>query len=371
MADLELGVAMRKDFQGKRVFLTGHTGFKGSWLAIWLARLGAQVTGYALPPPTDPANYRAAGVSELLSHEHIADIRDSMALTAALKACQPDFVFHLAAQPLVRESYVAPLDTYDINVMGTVRLLDAIRTLGLRTSVVCITTDKCYENNEWPWGYRENDPMGGHDPYSSSKGAAEIAIAGYRRSFFDPAKIHDHGVRLASVRAGNVIGGGDWAAYRIVPDLVRAVSTGQVLDVRSPRAIRPWQHVLESLGGYLDVAAKLADPQSAAEWCEAWNFGPQVGDEWPVAEVVNTFLATWGKGSWRDTSNLSDPHEAHVLRLSIDKAVSRLRWQPRLSVEAAVVRTAKWYRAFLDGECARTLCLADIEAYEAIGAAAR
>lgn len=362
---------MRTAFKGKRVFLTGHTGFKGSWLAIWLHRLGAQVTGYSLAPPTDPSNYSRARVSELVSHEHIADVRDSATLTQALKACDPDFVFHLAAQPLVRESYASPLETYDINVMGTVRVLDAVRTLGLRPAVLCITTDKCYENHEWPWGYRENDPMGGHDPYSSSKGAAEIAIAGYRQSFFDPDAIDRHGVRLASVRAGNVIGGGDWAASRIVPDVVRAMAAGQPVEVRSPAAIRPWQHVLEPLGGYLELAAQMADPKTAGPWCEAWNFGPRIGDEWPVGKLVDTLLTAWGSGSWKDTSDPNQPHEAHTLRLSIDKAVSQLGWQPRLSVEEAVLKTAHWYRSFLDGACARSLCLADIEAYEASGAAAR
>jgi len=350
-------------FKNKRVFLTGHTGFKGSWLTIWLNRLGAQVHGYSLPPPTEPSNYMLAKVSGCLADETIGDIRDRNLLRRALTGFKPDIVFHLAAQPLVRESYSAPYETFDVNVMGTASLLEAVRELKQPCAVVCITTDKCYENREQVWGYRECDPMGGHDPYSASKGAAEILIAAYRRSFFASDRIGDHGIQLASARAGNVIGGGDWAKDRIVTDIVSALIAGLPAPVRNPHAIRPWQHVLEPLSGYLALASSMLtkpDPR----WCEGWNFGPVSGTELPVGKLADAFVKAWGKGEWADQSAPGQPHEASILRLSIEKAGRELGWRPCWSCDETVKRTARWYRTVLcDAGDARAACLIDIEAY--------
>ena len=351
-------------YREKRVLVTGHTGFKGSWLALWLHRLGAQVYGYSLPPPTTPSLYQTAGVADVLTGETIGDIRDREGMRAALAQCQPDVVFHLAAQPLVRDSYVTPFETFEVNVMGTASVLEAVRGMGRPCAVVCITTDKCYENREQLWGYRECDPMGGHDPYSASKGAAEILIASYRRSFFNPAQWLEHGIQLASARAGNVIGGGDWARDRIMTDMVTALASGQPIPVRNPHAIRPWQHVLEPLSGYLTLAASMLgtpDPN----WCEAWNFGPVTGTELPVSELVDHFVAAWGDGSWFDQSTPGQPHEASILRLNIEKAAWKLGWQPRWGCAEMVVRTARWYRQVMcQNANARQLCEDDITAYE-------
>jgi CDP-glucose 4,6-dehydratase len=338
-------VVLGPAFAGRAVFVTGHTGFKGSWLSIWLHDLGARVTGYALAPPTSPSNFDASAVGDLLAAHCVADLRDTASLHAALRAAAPDVVFHLAAQPLVRQSYATPRETFDVNVMGTVNLLEAVRLLGRPCVVLVITSDKCYENREQTWGYREVDAMGGHDPYSASKGAAEIAVAAYRRSFFPLGQIRRHGVKVASVRAGNVIGGGDWAADRIVTDVVRHLQAGQPVPVRSPRAIRPWQHVLEPLGGYLLLAARMLQSDDPA-WCDAWNFGPLPGEEIPVCRLVEGFVEAWGTGSWQDVSDPRQPHEAGVLRLCIDKALHQLGWRPRWSVAEAVRRTAEWFRRF-------------------------
>ncbi|MGA2253779.1 MAG: CDP-glucose 4,6-dehydratase, partial [Thermoguttaceae bacterium] len=310
-------------FAGRSVFVTGHTGFKGSWLSIWLHALGAGVTGYALAPPTNPSNFDVSGVCDLLGAHHVADLRDQASLLAALEAAAPEVVFHLAAQPLVRESYANPRETFDVNVMGTVNLLEAIHVLKRPCVVLAITSDKCYENREQTWGYREIDALGGHDPYSASKGAAEIAIAAYRRSFFPPGQLNRHGVKLASVRAGNVIGGGDWAKDRLLTDVVRHLQAGQPVPVRSPWAIRPWQHVLEPLGGYLSLAARMLQSDDPA-MCDAWNFGPMSGEEIPVCQLVELFIQAWGNGAWQDVSDPLAPHEAGVLRLCIDKAVDQL-----------------------------------------------
>ena len=349
--------------RGKRVFLTGHTGFKGSWLALWLHRLGAEVYGYSLPPPTEPSNYALSKVRGVLAGETIGDIRDRRLMFDTLGAFGPDVVFHLAAQPLVRDSYALPFETFEVNVMGTASVLDAVRDLKRPCAVVCITTDKCYENREQVWGYRECDPMGGHDPYSASKGAAEILIASYRRSFFNTSSLSQHGVQLASARAGNVIGGGDWARDRIVTDMVAALAAGKPVPVRNPSAVRPWQHVLEPLSGYLTLASAMltkADPK----WCEGWNFGPVSGTELTVGCLADAFVKAWGKGEWLDQSSTDQLHEASILRLSIEKAGWELGWRPRWNCEEMVKRTAQWYRSVLrEGADARTACTTDIAAY--------
>lgn len=349
--------------RGRRVFLTGHTGFKGSWLALWLRRLGATVYGYSLPPPTDPSNYALSNVRDALAGETLADIRDRTRMREALAACQPDVVLHLAAQPLVRASYAQPYDTFDVNVMGTASLLDAVRELRRPCATICITTDKCYENREQVWGYRECDPMGGFDPYSASKGAAEILIASYRRAFFHPDRLPEHGVQLASARAGNVIGGGDWAKDRIVTDMVAALLKGRPVPVRNPHAVRPWQHVLEPLSGYLALACAMLE-KPGARWASAWNFGPVSGAELPVGEWVDAFVKAWGSGSWHDQSTPDQPHEAEILRLCIDKAISELGWRPRWSCAEMTGRTVCWYRRVLcEGADPRQACEADIQAY--------
>lgn len=349
--------------RGKRVFLTGHTGFKGSWLALWLHRLGAEVYGYSLPPPTEPSNYALSNVRSVLSGETLGDICNRRLMRETLAAFKPDVVFHLAAQPLVRDSYSSPYETFDVNVMGTASVLDAVRDFKQPCAVVCITTDKCYENREQVWGYRECDPMGGYDPYSASKGAAEILIAAYRRSFFNPEQLAQHGVQVASARAGNVVGGGDWARDRIMTDAVAALMASHPIPVRNPQAIRPWQHVLEPLSGYLTLAsAMLAKPD--AKWCAGWNFGPVSGTELCVGHLMDALVQAWGSGSWVDQSSPDQPHEAGILRLSIEKAGWDLGWHPRWSCDEMIERTARWYRQVgCEKADARAACAADIEAY--------
>jgi len=350
-------------FRSRRVLVTGHTGFKGSWLVLWLRRLGAEVHGYSLPPPTEPSNYALAGVRTALASETVADIRDRTQMAATVAAFKPDVIFHLAAQPLVRDSYAKPYDTFDVNVMGTASVLDAVRAASRPCAVVCITTDKCYENLEHVWGYRECDPMGGHDPYSASKGAAEILIASYRRSFFSPSELAQHGVQLASARAGNVVGGGDWARDRIMTDTVSALKEGRPVPVRNPRAIRPWQHVLEPLSGYLTLAASMLE-RPDPKWCGGWNFGPVSGTELPVGKLVDAFIAAWGSGRRADCGESDQPHEASILRLSIEKAGWELGWRPRWTCGQMIERTARWYQSVLcEGAGAREACEADIEAY--------
>jgi CDP-glucose 4,6-dehydratase len=351
-------------YAGRSVFLTGHSGFKGSWLALWLKELGATVHGYSLPPPSQPSNFEASRVRELCASHHEADIRDGDTLERALDASHADFVFHLAAQPLVRDSYATPADTFETNVMGTVRILDAVRKANRPCTVVVVTSDKCYQNVEHVWGYREIDPMGGDDPYSASKGATELVVSSYRKSFFSPDKLAVHGVRLASARAGNVIGGGDWARDRIICDMVRAFSCGECVVVRNPAAVRPWQHVLEPLSGYLLLAQRMAS-SIEPEWASGWNFGPQVGEALPVAELVELFLQSWGEGRWEHRPSEKPLHEARILRLSIDKAVNDLGWLPTWGVAEAVRRTATWYRAFYQGGVdMREACLRDIRDYQ-------
>ncbi len=329
-------------FGGKEVFVTGHTGFKGAWMCEWLLSLGAKVNGYSLPAPTDPSLFDQLGLAAQLNHIE-GDVRDADELARAVQQAQPDFIFHLAAQPLVRESYRTPVETYETNVMGSIHLLEAARTLKKSCAVVCVTTDKCYENREWVHGYREEDPLGGYDPYSSSKAAAEIAIAAWRRSFFK-----SHPVKVASARAGNVIGGGDWAADRIVPDCVRALQKRRAIAVRNKHATRPWQHVLEPLSGYLWLGALLAKPSLGRfpqeKICSAFNFGPGHDANRTVAELVEEILKHW-PGRWEDRSDSKAVHEAGLLQLTTDKANALLRWSPAWSFADAIRETIQWYRA--------------------------
>lgn len=328
-------------YQGKTVLVTGHTGFKGAWLALWLQSLGARVIGYALPPMTEPSLFRLANLQEGITQVE-GDIRDGDKVRDVLKQHQPQIVFHLAAQSLVRYSYNQPVETYTTNVLGTVNVLEAIRMTPSVRACINVTSDKCYENREWPYAYRENDAMGGFDPYSSSKGCAELITAAYRNSFFLNGDTRP--VRLASARAGNVIGGGDWAQDRLVPDSIRALSGGQAVVVRNPHAIRPWQYVLEPLSGYLWLGACLWNKPSGFD--EAWNFGPHCTSNLPVSQVVNHVAAIWGNGTWKQASGAQhgEPHEARILSLDITKAKLRLGWEPVLSVEQAIAETVNWYR---------------------------
>ncbi len=345
-------------WRGKRVFLTGHTGFKGSWLALWLQSLGAEVHGLALEPPTEPNLYTVARVGDGMANSVIADIRDGAMLAASLRAAKPEIIFHLAAQALVRYSYTQPVETYAINVMGTVNLLEAVRAMPGVRAVVNVTSDKCYENREWVWGYREHEPMGGHDPYSSSKGCAELVTTAYRRSFFDKA-----GVALASARAGNVIGGGDWAVDRLIPDFLRAADAGETLKVRSPHAIRPWQHVLEPLYGYLMLAEHLyLEGDKAAE---PWNFGPADEDARPVRWIVERLAAMRGGVSW-ECDSAFQTHEAHYLKLDSSKARARLGWRPRWRLETALTQTLEWHKAWRRGMDMRAPTLTQIAGYQSL-----
>lgn len=349
--------AIADTLRGRRVFLTGHTGFKGSWLLLWLTQMGAEVTGYALPPE-EPSMFSRLSLGDTC-HNIAGDVRDRDHLAAALDAAKPDLVLHLAAQSLVLPSYDDPLGTLQTNVLGTANVLDALRTLGRPCAAVVVTSDKCYENRGWVYGYREADPLGGHDVYSTSKAAAELVTAGYRRSFFSAGGA----IRVASARAGNVIGGGDWAAGRLVPDCVRALGRGEAVRVRNPRFVRPWQHVLEPLHGYLVLASGLLAGRS--ELCDAWNFGPRADDVRTVEELVEAVIAAWGEGRWAAAEG-EQPHEAQTLRLSIDKAQAQLGWSPRWTFAEAVAHTVVWYRADHDGATAadlRALSLAQIDGY--------
>lgn len=357
-------------YHGKRIFLTGHTGFKGSWLAEWLLALGAEVHGYALDPQPHEVLYGQLGLASRLASDTRADLANRDALGKAIDYAKPDVLLHLAAQPLVRLSYEIPVETFATNVMGTIHVLDAVRRIGYPCQVVSITTDKCYENREWLHSYREEDAMGGHDPYSASKGCAELAIASYRNSFFEPQTGIDYEtpIRVASARAGNVIGGGDWAIDRIIPDCFRAIRKGEAIPVRNKIATRPWQHVLEPISGYLWLGAALAHPErlgypNSSPFRAAFNFGPALTSNRTVAQLVEELLRHMPEGSWTDQSDPKAPHEASKLNLAIDKAFHLLGWQPVWDFETTISRTAEWYVRDARDESAAALCQEQITAY--------
>ncbi|QSV46141.1 CDP-glucose 4,6-dehydratase [Geobacter benzoatilyticus] len=348
-------------WQGKRVFVTGHTGFKGSWLCLWLHTLGAEISGYALAPPTEPSLFELARVGELVDSS-VADVRDLDRLKTEMAKAAPEIVIHMAAQPLVRDSYKIPVDTYAVNVMGTVHLLEAVRCCPSVRAVVNVTTDKVYENREWVWGYRENEPFGGYDPYSNSKACSELVTAAYRSSYFNPGDYGKHGVALASARAGNVIGGGDWATDRLIPDVIRAILAGEPVRIRNPHAIRPWQHVLEPLSGYLLLAQRLYE--EGARYGEGWNFGPEEKDARPVEWLVRRICTLWGDDASYGIDKGDHPHEAHYLKLDCSKAGAELGWRPRWSLDSALESIVSWTKTYRDGGDLRRACLAQIEAYE-------
>ncbi len=342
-------------WRGKRVLMTGHTGFKGSWLSLWLQSMGVTLRGIALEPPTEPALFVVASVAKGMQH-HIVDIRDFAAVKAQIDEFQPEIVIHMAAQPLVRLSYTHPVETYATNVMGTVHVLEAARQSGSVKAIVNITTDKCYENREWVWGYREDEPMGGHDPYSNSKGCAELVSSAYRKSFLKEA-----GIGVATARAGNVIGGGDWALDRLVPDILRALEKCESVPIRNPHAIRPWQHVLEPLSGYLLLAERLYLHGQLDS--EGWNFGPHDEGARPVQWIVEHLCKNWGSDASWVLQPGDHPHEANFLKLDISKARQRLQWAPRWSLETALKNISEWHHAWLNGHDMRTICLDQINQY--------
>jgi CDP-glucose 4,6-dehydratase len=354
-------VVNRKFWKGKRVFLTGHTGFKGAWLSLWLQQLKANLTGYALSPPTSPSIFELANVANGMTSVE-GDIRDQKTLCTAMKECQPEIVIHMAAQPLVRQSYLDPIETYSTNVMGTVNLLEAVRHTESVKAVLNITTDKCYENREWIWGYRENEAMGGFDPYSNSKACSELVTNSFRNSFFHPANYKDHGISIATVRAGNVIGGGDWSADRLIPDCVQKWLNNESVYLRYPNAIRPWQHVLEPLTGYLTLAEKLFE--EGPSYSEAWNLGPNDSDSKPVQFLVQYLAKLWeGKAVW-EVDHTDHPHEAHYLKLDCSKANSLLGWQPKWNLEIALEKIAEWYKVYQeDPSLIRKVTLDQIDSY--------
>lgn len=350
-----------KFWRNKRVLLTGHTGFKGSWLSIWLQSLGVELTGYALPPPTTPSLFAEAQVERGMISV-VGDIRDLKHLQSIFEKCKPEIVIHMAAQPLVRYSYQNPVETYSTNVMGTVHLLECVRNFQGIKAVVNITTDKCYENREWVWGYRENEPMGGFDPYSNSKGCAELVTSAYRSSFFAASGHIPHGTAIASVRAGNVIGGGDWAQDRLIPDMLAAFQCGVAAKIRNPNSIRPWQHVMEPLHGYLTLAERLYDDGS--DFAEGWNFGPNQEDAKPVGWIAERMAVLWGEGaSWSIDGN-THPHEANYLKLDISKVRSRLNWRPALALDDALTLTVDWAKQRQIGVDVREITSSQIAKYQ-------
>ena len=353
-------------WKGKRVFVTGHTGFKGSWLCMWLYKLGAEVTGYALEPPTNPSLFETAQIAGYINSLH-GDVRDYAHLSESLLKYRPEIVFHMAAQPLVRESYKNPVETYDINVLGTVKLLEAVRTCRSAKAVVNVTTDKCYENREWVWGYRENDALGGYDPYSNSKACSELVTASFRDSFFNSLTYGEkHGTALASARAGNVIGGGDWAKDRLVPDCIRSLLNREKIFIRNPRAIRPWQHVLEPLSGYMVLAQRLFS--DGMEYTGGWNFGPDDNDIRPVEYIVKKLCTLWENSTGHrvdyEIDTQEHPHEAHYLKLDCSKAGDSLQWHPRWNLDTAIIKIVEWTEAYRKKEDIAGICFRQIEEYE-------
>ena len=347
-------------YKGKRVLVTGHTGFKGSWLSIWLTELGAEVIGYALDPYTDRDNFEFSKISSKIIDIR-ADIRDFDKLEETFQKYRPEFIFHLAAQSLVRMGYISPKETYDTNVGGTVNVLENCRKSKSVKIVINVTSDKCYENKEWVWGYRENDSLGGYDPYSSSKGCAELITAAYRNSFFNPKDFKIHGKALSSVRAGNIIGGGDWAKDRIIPDCIRALEKEEPIKIRNPKSIRPWQYVLEPIGGYLLLGALMfEDPE---KYCGAWNFGPEGSSIISVQELVELVLKYWERGNWEKSKKNKEPHEAKLLILDISKAKYELGWKPSMDVKEAVKRTVEWYKASQTPTAIPDICRKEVQNY--------
>jgi CDP-glucose 4,6-dehydratase len=351
-------------WKNKKVFVTGHTGFKGSWLSLWLHSVGAKVTGYSLRPPTSPSLFELCQLEQLIP-THYADVRDKETLQTAILTAEPDIVIHMAAQPLVRASYLNPVDTYAINVMGTVNLLESVRIAvqnGINIkAVVNVTTDKCYSNQEWPWGYRENDVLGGYDPYSNSKACSELVTESYRNSFFHPQDYDRHGVALATARAGNVIGGGDWAVDRLLPDCFRTLLKGEKVKIRNPHAIRPWQHVLDPLSGYLTLAESLYT--NGTRFAEGWNFGPDDDEAKTVESIVKSICTKWGAGAAYEIEKGPHPHEAHYLRLDCSKAKFKLGWYPSWNVDQAIDKAVEWTVAYQHGQDVKTVCLKQIDAY--------
>ena len=345
-------------WRGKKVFLTGHTGFKGGWLSLWLASMGAKVTGYALAPNTMPNLFDGLMIDSLTEKSHIADIRDLTTLKKAMLEAMPDVVIHMAAQPLVRYSYANPVETYATNVMGTVHVLEGARSVESVRATVVVTTDKCYENKEWVWGYRENEPMGGYDPYSNSKGCAELVTAAYRHSYFSESNSTN---KIASARAGNVIGGGDWSEDRLIPDAIKAFEANEPLMIRNPLATRPWQHVLEPLSGYLILAQALYGEGSA--FASSWNFGPRDEDNLPVQGVVDLLISRWGKMARWEKEGSEQPHEANLLRLDCSKARTQLGWSPRWSLEVAIQKIVEWQKAYQAKENMQEISLEQINNY--------
>ena len=339
-------------YLNRKVLITGHTGFKGSWLCLILKKLGADVYGYALEPPTEPSLFVEAKIGGLINST-IGDIRDFNFLLHTLQVIQPEIIIHMAAQPLVMESYRNPRDTYEVNVMGTVNLLDAARQIGSVKAILNVTTDKCYENKEWHWGYRENEPMGGYDPYSNSKGCSELVTSSFRNSFFNSKEYPKHGVAVASARAGNVIGGGDWAVDRLIPDFIRSISKGEKVRIRSPYAIRPWQHVLEPLTGYLTLCEKLYTEGPA--FAEAWNFGPDDKDAKNVEWITKTICNLWGEEAQFEIDSLPQPHEANYLKLDCSKAKAQLGWVPQWNIETSLKSIVDWNKSFFEGANMRTV----------------
>lgn len=356
-----LGVTVAKVqpafWQGKKVFVTGHTGFKGSWLSLWLKSMGSDVCGLALKPPTTPSLFEEGRVADQLQ-SHVGDIRDYETVQSVMRAFDPEIVLHLAAQPLVRYSYKEPIETYATNVMGTVHVLEAARHTNSVRAIVNVTTDKCYENRHWVWGYRECDVMGGHDPYSNSKGCSELVTNSFRNSYF-----REGSIALASARAGNVVGGGDWAEDRLIPDILRAFGCGNSVVIRNPNATRPWQHVLESLSGYLMLAERLYENGQA--FAEGWNFGPEDADVRPVEWIVDYMSTRWGEGARWKLDAASHPHEAALLKLDISKAKYRLNWRPQWDLPKALDRIVDWHRAWIDQADMQAVCLNQIQQYQA------